>query len=422
MKGALIFIGDELISGLVVNTNVIVATRQLSSHGFQVREIVTIPDDLSLVKSYLKDLYVKYSFLVLSGGLGPTDDDLTNQAVAEALGLNLVENQEVSKAIKDSKEYASSQEIAKKMSLLPEGAVPLADNLTMAGYLLDFKEKLIFVLPGVPHQFEYLLTQKVLPLLSQRFKAEGLELSKSLRFFDLNETDLNLFLKNYTLNTQDLKIGYYPLGPEVKLVVRSKNQGLLSEVISELKKKFGVSLVSEEDRSLVEVVGDLLIERGKKVAVAESCTGGMLASLLTSVAGSSNYFERGWVTYSPESKMELLGVKKEHIEQFGVVSYQVALDMAEGVRRQVKVDFAIGITGYAGPGGGTPENPVGTVYIGLAYQNKVKAFRFGFYGLERREVQLMSSYTTLDMLRRLILYDESFLRYRFALGVEERSC
>ncbi|AIH04023.1 nicotinamide-nucleotide amidohydrolase family protein [Thermodesulfobacterium commune] len=422
MKGALIFIGDELISGLVVNTNVIVATRQLSSHGFQVREIVTIPDDLSLVKSYLKDLYVKYSFLVLSGGLGPTDDDLTNQAVAEALGLNLVENQEVSKAIKDSKEYASSQEIAKKMSLLPEGAVPLADNLTMAGYLLDFKEKLIFVLPGVPHQFEYLLTQKVLPLLSQRFKAEGLELSKSLRFFDLNETDLNLFLKSYTLNTQDLKIGYYPLWPEVKLVVRSKNQGLLSEVISELKKKFGVSLVSEEDRSLVEVVGDLLIERGKKVAVAESCTGGMLASLLTSVAGSSNYFERGWVTYSPESKMELLGVKKEHIEQFGVVSYQVALDMAEGVRRQVKVDFAIGITGYAGPGGGTPENPVGTVYIGLAYQNKVKAFRFGFYGLERREVQLMSSYTTLDMLRRLILYDESFLRYRFALGVEERSC
>jgi nicotinamide-nucleotide amidase len=358
----------------------------------------------------------------LSGGLGPTDDDLTNQAVAEALGLNLVENQEVSKAIKDSKEYASSQEIAKKMSLLPEGAVPLADNLTMAGYLLDFKEKLIFVLPGVPHQFEYLLTQKVLPLLSQRFKAEGLELSKSLRFFDLNETDLNLFLKSYTLNTQDLKIGYYPLWPEVKLVVRSKNQGLLSEVISELKKKFGVSLVSEEDRSLVEVVGDLLIERGKKVAVAESCTGGMLASLLTSVAGSSNYFERGWVTYSPESKMELLGVKKEHIEQFGVVSYQVALDMAEGVRRQVKVDFAIGITGYAGPGGGTPENPVGTVYIGLAYQNKVKAFRFGFYGLERREVQLMSSYTTLDMLRRLILYDESFLRYRFALGVEERSC
>lgn len=422
MKGALIFIGDELVSGLVVNTNVIVATRELSSHGFQVREIVTIPDDLSLVKSYLQDLCFKYSFLILSGGLGPTDDDLTNQAVAEALGFNLVENQEVSKAIKDSKEYASSQEIAKKMSLLPEGAVPLADNLTMAGYLLDFKEKLIFVLPGVPHQFEYLLTQKVLPLLSQRFKAEGLELSKSLRFFDLNETDLNLFLKSYTLNTQDLKIGYYPLGPEVKLVVRSKNQGLLSEVISELKKKFGVSLVSEEDRSLVEVVGDFLIERGKKVAVAESCTGGMLASLLTSVAGSSNYFERGWVTYSPESKMELLGVKKEHIEQFGVVSYQVALDMAEGVRRQVKVDFAIGITGYAGPGGGTPENPVGTVYIGLAYQNKVKAFKFGFYGLERREVQLMSSYTALDMLRRLILYDESFLRYRFALGVEERSC
>ncbi|WP_028841032.1 nicotinamide-nucleotide amidohydrolase family protein [Thermodesulfobacterium hveragerdense] len=426
MKGALVFIGDELVSGVVVNTNIIVATRELSSHGFQVREIVTIPDDLSLVKSYLQDLAVKYSFLVLSGGLGPTDDDLTNQAVADALGLNLIENQEISKAITDSKEYASSQEIARKMSLLPEGAVPLADNLTMAGYLLDFKEKLIFVLPGVPHQFEYLLTQKVLPLLSQRFKAEGLELSKSLRFFDLNETDLNLFLnlflKDYTLNAQDLKIGYYPLWPEVKLVVRSKNQGLLSEVISELKKKFRVSLVSEEDLSLVEVVGSLLIERGKKVAVAESCTGGMLASLLTSVAGSSNYFERGWVTYSPESKMDLLGVKKEHIEQFGMVSYQVALDMAEGVRRQVKVDFAIGITGYAGPGGGTSENPVGTVYIGLAYQNKVKAFNFGFYGLGRREVQLISSYTALDMLRRLILYDESFLRYRFALGVEERSC
>ncbi|QER41828.1 nicotinamide-nucleotide amidohydrolase family protein [Thermodesulfobacterium sp. TA1] len=421
MEGVLIFIGDELVSGLVANTNVLVATRELFSHGFQIKEIITLPDDLSLIKEYLRKLLRKYSFLVLSGGLGPTDDDLTNQAVAEALGFNLIENTEVAQAIAFSKEYVSSHEIARKMSLLPEGAVPLADDLTMAGYFIDLKEKLLFVLPGVPSQFEHLLTQKVIPLLSQRFRPEVLEYSQVLRFFDLNETDLNLFLKDQVFDPKELKIGYYPLLPEVKLVLRSRDKGLLTEVVSKLKKRFGPSLVSEEDVSLVEVTGRLLISQGKKLAVAESCTGGMLSSLLTSVAGSSNYFERGFVTYSPESKVELLGVKKEHIERFGVVSYQVALDMAEGLKNRVKVDYAIGITGYAGPGGGATENPVGTVYIGLAYQQKVKAFKFWFQGLERREIQLISSYTALDMLRRLIVYDEGFLRYRFAVGVEERS-
>lgn len=419
MQGVLVFIGDELISGIITNTNSVFASRELFSHGILVKEIITLPDEVFLIKKRLKELIAEYDFLVICGGLGPTEDDVTNFAVAEAFNLPLKENLDLLLAIETSEEYKKSRKIAKRMAFLPEGAKPLAEDLSMAGYVLELDQKLIFALPGVPYQFGRLLRQKVVPMLLSQGFSKGSYFVKSLRFFDLNETDINLLIDQNVDKDDRVSVGYYPLGPEVKLVIKSTDKELLEGLVKKIRDHTKENLISEEDESLVEVVGKLLINRSKRVAVSESCTGGLVCSLLTSISGSSAYFERGFITYSPESKVELLGVDREVIKKYGVVSYEVAFEMAEKTRRKVKVDYSIGITGYAGPTGGDAENPVGTVYIGVSFGEKVKVLKFKFFG-ERKEIQLMASLTALDVIRRLILYDESVLRYRFAVGSKEK--
>ncbi len=421
MVGALIFIGDELISGAVENTNSVIAGRILTSYGFEIGEVVILPDKVETISEYLKSLFKKYDFLIISGGLGPTDDDLTNLSVSKAFNLNLVENKDFLSAIADSREYRDSQKIAKKMALLPEGAIPLSKDLSSAGYFLEVEKKPLFFLPGVPFQFENLLKTEVIPKLLKLSSNTQKRIIKSLRFFDLNETDLNQFINEFSEDILGaLKIGYYPVFPELKLILQGKEKRAIEYFMEKLKDRFSFYLVSEEGRGIPEVIGEILREKGEKLAVAESCTGGLLASLITSVSGSSTYFDRGFVTYSPESKIELLGVKKESIEKFDVVSYEVAMEMAEGVRKKAKVNYALSLTGFAGPTGGTPENPVGTVYIGFSYKNKVKALRFNFTG-ERKHIQVLASYTALDILRRYLLYGEGVFGYRFATGVKERT-
>lgn len=421
MKCALIFIGDELIYGAINNTNSIVAGRILTSYGFEIGEIITLPDNIDVIADYLKALTKKYDFLIISGGLGPTDDDLTNLAVTKAFNLKLREHPEILSAIYSAKEYKLSQKLAKKMALLPEGATPLSKDFSSAGYLLEIENKPLFFLPGVPHQFENLLNTEVIPKLLNLNAETKEQIIKTLRFFDLNETDLNQFINTFPDEIlSSIKIGYYPVFPEVKLILRGKNEKDLHLFIERLKKKFAPYLISEKDKNLPQVIGELLQKRKEKLATAESCTGGFLASFITSVSGSSIYFDRGFVTYSPESKIELLGVNPETIKKFDVVSYEVAMEMAEGARKKTGVDYALSITGFAGPTGGTPENPVGTVYIGFSYKNKVKAFRFNFLG-ERRDIQILASYTSLDILRRYLLYGEGFFSYRFATGIKEKS-
>jgi len=419
MKGALLFIGNELISGAIENINSLTATRELTANGFEIEEIVVLPDKVNLIIEYLKTLAEKYEFLIVSGGLGPTDDDLTNLAVAKAFMLPLKEHPEFSSAIRHSKEYTTSQEIAIKMAFLPEGAIPLSKDFSSAGYYLKVNNKFIFLLPGIPQQFSQLLKKEVIPMLLKETKQTENYFIKTLRFFDINETDLNQFIKSAFAGDSSVKIGYYPVFPEVKLILQGNNSQVLEEAVCKIKEKFRVQLISEEDEGMPWVIGKLLTEKKESIAVAESCTGGLLSSLITSVSGSSAYFERGFVTYSPESKIELLGVNPATIEKFGVVSYEVAFEMAEGVKRKVGVSYALGITGFAGPTGGTPDNPVGTVYIGFAFKNKVKSFKFMFSG-SRKEIQTMASYTALDILRRELLYGESFFSYRFACGIKEK--
>lgn len=439
MLSALLCIGHELIYGRVVNENAKVAGEALQAYGFKLGEVVVVPDDIPLIVKALKRLVDEYDFIIVSGGLGPTDDDLTVLAASQAFDLELEERAEVLSALQKNREYAKSFEVARKLALLPKGSILLSQDLTMAGFKLLVKEKPVFFLPGVPSQFEALLKNKVLPELLN-IKAEDRSELAILKFFDLNETDLNSFLQNSLGDEiKELEIGYYPEGPEVKLILQAsilssrasnlssrENRGvlpqksLIEKVKEMLKERFKFEFLSEGDKTLPVLVGELLLEKGKRVAVAESCTGGQLASLITSVSGSSNYFDRGFVVYSERSKVEVLGVSEETIAKHTVYSHETALEMAKRTLEKSKADYSLATTGLAGPTGGTDDLPVGTVFIALGTGSKAISVRFRFSG-ERTWVQKLASYTALDMLRRYLVYGEGLSRYRFALELKERT-
>jgi nicotinamide-nucleotide amidase len=446
MLSALLCIGHELIYGRVVNENAKVAGEALQAYGFKLGEVVVVPDDIPLIVKALKRLVDEYDFIIVSGGLGPTDDDLTVLAASQAFDLELEERAEVLLALQKNREYAKSFEVARKLALLPKGSILLSQDLTMAGFKLLVKEKPIFFLPGVPSQFEALLKNKVLPELLN-IKAEVRSELAILKFFDLNETDLNSFLQN-TLGDEikELEIGYYPEGPEVKLILQASilssrasnlssqasllssrekrgvphQKSLIEKVKEMLKERFKFEFLSEGDKTLPVLVGELLLEKGKRVSVAESCTGGQLASLITSISGSSNYFDRGFVVYSERSKVEVLGVSEETIAKHTVYSHETALEMAKRTLEKSKADYSLATTGLAGPTGGTDDLPVGTVFIALGTGSKAISVRFKFSG-GRNWVQKLASYTALDMLRRYLVYGEGLSRYRFALELKERT-
>jgi len=419
MLGALLFIGDELMAGRILNTNAEFAGKVLSSIGIKIGEIVTVPDEEERIVKTIQRLLREYDFLITSGGLGPTDDDVTVKALSLSLNLSLKEHPSLLEAIFASREYQGKEELARKMSLLPEGAQLLDEEYRMLGFYLPYNGKKLFFLPGVPEQFQYLLEKKVIPLLCEdKALCKEERVLKNFIFFDLNETDLNQFIHGLK-EKEEIKIGYYPLGQEVRLILFGEKEKVES-VSESIKRRFEVNLVSTEGESLPQVIGKLLLSKGKTLATAESCTGGLLASLITSVPGSSAYFERGFVTYSPESKKEILGVSDETLNLKGVYSHETAQEMALCARKLAKTNFALSTTGVAGPTGGTPEIPVGTVFIGLATPQEVFSFHFRFEG-ERTYIQRLASYTALDILRRFLLYGKSFFSYRFALGIKEKT-
>ncbi len=419
MHGAILAIGDELIQGRVLNTTSFWAAHKLFIAGYEIREIVTIPDDLILIKAYLSRFLKQYHFVLVSGGLGPTTDDLTNEAVAKTLNLSLVTNEEIlSRIRRREKELGLPYNpLRDKMAQLPEGARLLTRDKAMAGYYLLVGEKIIFCLPGVPKEFEYLLEKKVIPILQQHLLCDYVSCYTVLKLFGLREADLNIKLRELEEDS-NLNIGYYPVLPEIHLFIsakaniREKAQERLQAAVTKVKKLFGEYIFGRDKDTLEAVIGRLLVERHKSLAVAESCTGGLIASRITRVPGSSAYFERGVVTYSNQAKEDILGVSRECLERFGAVSKQTALAMAEGIRYLAKTDYGLSVTGIAGPTGGTQQRPVGTVWIGFSCEEGTVAQCFLFPG-DRHMIQSFAATTALDWLRRYLCYGSMLPRYQF---------
>ena len=418
MHGEIIAIGDELISGKVLNTTCGFVANRLFCSGYQITRITFIGDDPDAIRGCMLSAIERSEYVIITGGLGPTSDDITNEAVAKALGRHLVLNKEILGKIREAERHlARPLPLWEKLAWLPEGAEVLNPEGHSAGYLLIHQDVPLFFLPGVPEQLEAHMVQQVLPRLRGLTAPKMAVMQQTFKVFGLSETEINVLFKDLESSQDGLSIGYYPNSPEVNVTVTVK--GLNSERVAEvfgmacktIEELLGRYIVAVNEDTLEAMVGRLLLKNGGVLALAESCTGGLLGQRVTSVPGSSEWFDRGVITYSNKSKKELLGISPETLSRYGAVSYQTAEEMANGIRRLSDASYGLAITGIAGPSGGTPQKPVGTVYIAMATPEKTAIERFHFPGT-RHMVQALAAETALDWLRRYLIYDTYVPGYR----------
>ncbi len=429
MIGEIIAIGDELTSGRILNSTSYFAASQLFAVGHEIVSMSTIGDSPEIICTALQKALDRADFVILTGGLGATSDDMTNEAVASALGRTVIFYPEIFAKIshridpggtkqtpkpvidkgKNSQTANSALPNLEKLAWLPEGAELLKPEARMAGYFLVHEGKPIFLLPGVPHEMKELLVDRVIPYLAS-LKDKGLRQVKQkvYKVFGLPETEINKKLAELEALEQNIRIGYYPVFPEVhvSLTVLSRERQEIEQtfkrVDAELKDILDHYIYGSDDDSMEMVIGRLLVAQKKTVAVAESCSGGLVSHKITKIPGSSSYFVGGVVAYSNYLKESILGVDALILKEHGAVSAQTARAMAEGVRKLSSANFGVSVTGIAGPTGGSWEKPVGTVYIGLSTPDKNRDFLYNFSG-DRWQIQEITTFSALDLLRRELL-------------------
>jgi nicotinamide-nucleotide amidase len=412
MNGEIIAIGNELTSGRVLNTTSRFAAGLLFSAGHEISAMSTIGDTPAEISKTLKRAIKRSDFIVVTGGLGATSDDLTSEVVGQALGRPTVFHPEIFAKIKALLSKPDDQVLSdlQKLALLPTGAEVLNPEARMAGYLLVHDNKPIFFLPGVPHEMQELLADTVIPRLGLwQEGAAKLVKQKVFKVFGLGEIEINRRVAHLEKEADGrVRIGYYPVFPEVHLSLtvidedKSEIKRTFQHLENEIELSLGDFLFGTDDDTMESVVGELLQSQGKILATAESCSGGLIAHKITTVPGSSNYFVGGLVAYSNQLKEKLLGLDPTLLAGHGAVSSAVARVMADSIRHKTAADIGVAVTGIAGPTGGTPEKPVGTVFIGLSTPDETVDIPCRFPG-DRLQVQELTAVKSLDLVRRLLL-------------------
>ena len=409
MYGEIITIGNELSSGRTLDLNSWYAAGRLTASGLKVTRITSVGDDHKMVSDALKRAVEASRFVIVTGGLGSTDDDITNEIVAQALNRPLCLDQQMLEQIKD---YARASKIKitsslEKMAWMPEGSRMLNPEGTACGFSLIEKEVHLYFLPGVPDQMRYLMDKIVLPEILSRYKTLPIMRQRILKLYGLNEPGIAEIFKKIQGKTGNIVFGFYPRFPENHITISLRGQDEptvtkeLDRVEMEVRRLVGPYIFAPGDQNMEEVVGHLLLEKNLSISVAESCTGGLIGHRLTSVPGSSSYFHGGVVVYSNQSKVDLLRVDPRTLETHGAVSERTVEEMARGVKDRIKTDLGLAVTGIAGPGGGTRQKPVGTVHVGLAARGKTFSREYRFWG-NRGQVKLNSSMMALDWVRRYL--------------------
>lgn len=408
MRAEIVCVGTELLLGHVVNTDAAFLARELALLGFDLNHTCVVGDNPERLAGALKTALSRSDLVITTGGLGPTLDDLTKKTVAEVLGRKLVRFEAAAEHIKTyfgARPYGENQE---NQTYFPEGATILENhNGTAPGCAITADNgTLVMLFPGPPRELEPMFQNEALPVLHKLVGASIV--SFMVRTFDQGEGDAALKLGSLCESANPSAATYLGAHNEVfvrvtaKAATKEEAEKLALPMVEEVKSRLGDVVYGVNVSSLEEVVVGLLKERGEEVATAESCTGGMLAKRITDVPGSSAVFRTGLVTYANETKTCLLGVPEDMLAKHGAVSEEVARGMAEGVRKESGADHGIGITGIAGPDGGSEEKPVGLVYIALATKGATHVFRMWPTGIYRGRnfVRERSVGKALDMLRR----------------------
>ena len=407
MQGEIITIGNELTSGRTLNLNAWYAAGRLTASGLRVSRITSVGDDFKMVSDSLKKAVKTSRFVIATGGLGSTEDVITNEIVAKALKRPLCIDRQMFEQIKCHAE-ARDMEITpslEKMAWMPEGSKMLNPEGTACGFSLVEKGVRLYFLPGVPDQMRYLLDKFVLPEILTLYKTLPVMRQRILKLYGLNEPSIAEILRELQGKTGGIILGFYPHFPEnhITISLRGKDEPTvtkeLDRVEKEIRRLVGSYIFADGNHNMEDVVGRLLAAKNLTISVAESCTGGMIGHRLTNVPGSSEYFQGGVVVYSDQSKTKLLSVRKETLEKYGAVSDKTVREMACGVRKYIKTDLGLAVTGIAGPDGGTKEKPVGTVHIGLATKDDTYSGKYRFWG-NREQVKSNTSMMALDWIRR----------------------
>ena len=406
----LISIGDEIISGHTVDTNSAVIAQKLLDIGFWVTYKSAVGDDLKRMEEVIYQALKRADIVIATGGLGPTDDDITKRAIVKVFKRNLVFHEEVLEDIKKRYEARGIKmpSINQNQALLPQGAQFLPNRIGSAvGIMLAEGNKLFAALPGVPREVEIMVAEQLVPFLETHVKKEHLRVIK-LRTTGIIESALAEKIKHLPKLPDNVHLAYLPSygGVDLRIVAFGQTKemanGPAENFAKQLREVIGNYIYAEGNDTLESVIGNLLRERKQTLATAESCTAGLLAGKITSVAGSSDYFERGVVTYSNRSKVELLGVPQRYLDEFGAVSEEVAMAMAVGTREKAGTDYGAAITGVAGPGGGTEDKPVGTVFIATSSEIGRRGKKLQL-GQDREANRKRSVYAALELIRRTIL-------------------
>ena len=405
-KASIISIGNELLSGRTVDTNCSYLSERLLSISIPVVSSYVVRDEVEAIVRSLDLAVGEADVVLITGGLGPTDDDVTRQALATFLKVELQFQEELLEKMRAFFARRGRQMAVKNkvQAYIPAGAKALVNNFgTAPGIMAKVGEKLLFALPGVPSEMERMFEESVLPELRE-LDVEQAVVIRKLRCFGTGESSIAELVGDFGRRGRNPLINFTAGHGVITLhiVATATNEAQARRMAEKDEKQLrgilGELVYGTGEQTLAEVVGEQLVRQGKTIAVAESCTGGLVSKLLTDVPGASRYFTHGWITYSNGAKISELGVPAGLIEKHGAVSEEVAQAMARRAREEAGADAAIAVTGIAGPTGGGEQKPVGLVYVGVEWDGGSDSKRFSFSG-DREAIRLRTALTALNMLR-----------------------
>ena len=386
MNAGIIIIGDEILIGQVVDINSSWISREMNKIGFRTETIVTVGDDGKSISDAIDKCFEVADVVFMTGGLGPTKDDITKKVICKKFGTELVLDEKVLANVAEmlGRRGIALTENNRGQAMVPATAKVINNAVgTAPGIMMERNGKLLFSMPGVPFEMRYLMEHEIIPLIKKHYDLKPV-FHKTLLLTGIAESILSEKISDWEDSlAENVKLAYLPAYSSIRLRLSvyepdDNTESYIAGKVKELEKIVPENIIAYEDIKLEELVGKLLKEKHCTVATAESCTGGKVASLITSVSGSSEYYKGSVVSYCNEVKANVLGVSRADLEKYGAVSSTVAEQMASGVRKLLGVDYAVATTGIAGPTGGSDEKPVGTVWIAVATPTKVVSRKYVF--------------------------------------------
>jgi len=411
MKAEIISIGSEILRGQIVDTNANFIAQKLTELSIDLNYISAVGDNQKMLLSLFKKAFNRSDLIITTGGLGPTEDDITYQTIARTLNLKLIKYPEAEENLKRffKKINKTISPSNLKQVYLPEGAKIIINQYgTAPAMILEKDKKIICSFPGVPHEMKNLIEEYLIPYLKEKFPPSMIKKSKILKITGLGESSVNELIRDHINKQSNFSFGIYANPEDIQVQITTQAptekdvEKLLQSSVNQLTKILGNYIYGSDEETIEEVVRNLLKTKKLKVAVAESCTGGMLGEMITRIPGSSEYFQGGVISYNAKIKEDLLKVPPEVIKKYGEVSKEVAQLMAEWVRKCCHGDIGISITGIAGPGGATKNKKVGLVYMALADGEKTITQKHQLFG-NRQLIRLRASRRALNMLRMYLM-------------------